>query len=353
MIQLLKTSKVWVCVGSGGVGKTSVAASLGFMAAKQGLRVHVLTVDPSQRLKQTLGIKEGQQTARIEYSELKGELYASIIDPKKTFDEFLARASGSQQAEKLIKNRLYQQLSTSLSGSQEFTALERVYLLQEQGNLDLIILDTPPTKHAIDFLHAPQKLAAVLNEGITKWFRDPDGKKQGIFKTILATGTKTVLKALESITGSEFMSELADFFNSIEKFQGKIQERVTAVHRLLVHPQTHFLLVTSFDEAKLKEAEYFAKEIRQGGYQLSAMLINRAFPYWYNQEVQGASPGVAKLFEQMKYYYQNRDQMFVNFTVRMSDQGEVLRLPELKQEISDIGGVAVMATHLEDGGQKV
>ncbi len=347
MKSLLLSSKVWVCVGSGGVGKTSTAAALGFMAASEGLRVHVLTVDPSQRLKQTLGIQEGQDATEVKHPKIKGKLFASIIDPKKTFDQFISRAAGNIEVEKLKNNRLYQQLTTTLAGSQEFTALERVYLLHESGDFDLIVLDTPPTKHAIDFLQAPQKLSAVLNEGIAKWFRDPGGEKQSFLRGVLSAGTKTVLKALENITGSEFMRELSGFFSAIEKFQDKIEGRVNAVHRLLVDPATHFLLVTSFDEAKLKEAEYFSKEIRKGGYQLSGIIINRAFPYWYEAPLENPSAAVKNLYDNLREYFKVRDQLFQSFSLRMKDEGAVVRLPELKNEVANIDGVAELAEHLD------
>lgn len=351
MKHLLKESKVLVCVGSGGVGKTSISASLGYLACREGLKVHVLTIDPSQRLKTTLGFKSGELSTICPTPGLPGELSASIIDPKKTFDEFLSRASGQAKAHKLLKNKLYQQLSTTLAGSQEFTALEKLYSLYESGQYDLILLDTPPAKHAIDFLEAPQKLAALFHDSIAKWFRDPKGEKQGFLKNILAQGTKQVLRGLESITGSDFMRELADFFQNIESFQGKLEDRVNAVHRLLVHDKTHFALVTSFDEAKLIEAEDFARSIRRSGYKLSAVLINRAYPYWYFEPFQPESPEVNELYNTMKTYFSARDVLFKKFAQQMSSTGVVARLPELRNEISNLDGVAKLAHDLEKGAE--
>lgn len=351
MKSLLKTSKILVCVGSGGVGKTSVSASLGYLAASDGLKVHVLTIDPSQRLKTTLGFKPGELSTVCPTPGLSGELSASIVDPKKTFDEFLARASGQAKAHKLLNNKLYQQLSTTLSGSQEFTALEKLYSLHESGQYDLIILDTPPAKHAIDFLEAPQKLAALFHDSVAKWFRDPEGQKQGFLKSILQQGTKQVLRGLEAITGSDFMRELSDFFQNIESFQSQLEDRVNAVHRLLVHEQTHFALVTSFDEAKLIEAEEFARSIRRSGYKLSAVLINRAYPYWYFEPFQPESAAVNELYQTMKTYFAARDALFQKFASQMASTGVVARLPELRNEISNLDGVAKLAHDLERGAE--
>ncbi len=145
------------------------------------------------------------------------------------------------QLKKIYKNKLYQQLSTNLSGSQEFTALEKLYSAYESKEFDLIILDTPPTKHAIDFLSSPQKLSVLFSEGVAKWFRDPDGKKSGFFGHLLQAGTKQVLKILETLTGSSFVHELSDFFLNIEQWQEQLLKRTTDVHRMLIAPTTHFL----------------------------------------------------------------------------------------------------------------
>lgn len=349
MRELFQSAKVIVCVGSGGVGKTTVASAIALRAAQMGRKVLVLTVDPAQRLKSTMGLEQKDES-EIFHSSIKGKLYASIIDAKKVFDEFVLRASSKEErAKKILNNKLYIQLSTTLSGSQEFTALEKLYSASESGNYDLIVLDTPPTKHAIDFLEAPQKLSHLFNEKVAQWFREPEAGKRGLFRSILQTGTKQVLRALESLTGSEFMSELADFFRSIQQWQGQLEKRIAEAHKLLVHPSTHFVLVTSFDEAKLKEAEFFSREIRKSGYQLSGVLINRAYPKGLDlgMFVAGRNP-LELAYNQYQNYIKSRDQVFQSFSIRMSGQGQVLRLPELMNPISDLEGVVEMAQNMEE-----
>ncbi|MFN7454907.1 MAG: ArsA family ATPase [Pseudobdellovibrionaceae bacterium] len=351
MKSLIENSRVLVCVGSGGVGKTTVASSLALLGAQMGKRVLVLTVDPAQRLKTTMGIEEGQEAVEIKGHQITGQLFASVIDPKKTFDEFVMRAASQpERVKKILNNKLYVQLSTTLSGSQEFTALEKLYSSFESGKYDLIVLDTPPTKHAIDFLEAPQKLAALFTEGVAKWFRDPQGTQQNFFIGLLQTGTRQVLKALETLTGSDFMRELAEFFQNIEQWQGQLEKRAGDVHSLLVSPTTNFVLVTSFDEAKLKEAEYFSKEIKKGGYRLAALIINRAFPFWIQseEELKSKSPPVLSLFKQMKDYYQNREESFSRFSIRMNQQAKILRLPEMREDVSDIAGVELLANYIKE-----
>lgn len=352
MKEIFANAKVIVCVGSGGVGKTTVASALALRAAQLGRKVLVLTVDPAQRLKSTMGLDEKHE-AEIHHPSIKGSLSASVIDAKKVFDDFVIRASSKEEkVKRILNNKLYIQLSTTLSGSQEFTALEKLYASHESGKYDLIVLDTPPTKHAIDFLEAPQKLSHLFNERISKWFRDPESKT-GFFQSILQTGTKQVLRALETLTGSEFMTELADFFRSIQQWQGELERRIAASHKLLVHPDTHFVLVTSFDEAKLKEADFFSRQIRKSGYRLSGVLINRAYPKGLdlNQKVSGSN-ALEKIYLQYQSYLRKREEVYQSFSIRMSDQGRVLRIPELMNPISDLEGVVEMAQNMEEAEGK-
>ena len=167
--ELLKTKKVIVCCGSGGVGKTTISASLGVRAAELGLKTLVLTIDPAQRLMTSLGLKSTNEEVRVTPERFPGELYAAMLDMKRTFDEFIVRLDPSNEvARQVLKNHVYQQLSTALNGSQEYTAMERLLQAVSSGRYDIVILDTPPTKHAIDFLNAPTKIYTLFQESIIK-----------------------------------------------------------------------------------------------------------------------------------------------------------------------------------------
>ncbi|MEN0057557.1 MAG: ArsA-related P-loop ATPase [Bdellovibrio sp.] len=354
---LFAETKILICVGSGGVGKTTIAASMAVLAAKEGLRVLVLTIDPAKRLAQTLGIEGAKDVTRVPGQEYKGELFASVIDHKKTFDDFVARAAQkSEVVQRLYKNRLYQQLSTSLSGSQEFTALEKLYSCYESQEFDLIILDTPPTKHAIDFLQAPQKLSALFHEGVAKWFRDPEGKKSGFLGQLLQTGTRQVLRILESLTGSGFIHELADFFMNIEQWQEKLLRRTVDVQRMLLAPTTRFCLVTSFDQAKLKEAEYFSREIKKGGYHLSTVVLNRVFPHWLNlqseENTMDQYQDLQDLYKQMRAYYAQKNRLYQNFESHIDKNVQIFRIPDLVKDISDLSGLEELSVLLLEGEKK-
>jgi anion-transporting ArsA/GET3 family ATPase len=349
MNSLLSSAKVIVCVGSGGVGKTTVASALAYQAARSGRKVLVLTVDPSRRLKSTMGLDDKEES-QIKLDSGTGQLWAAIINPKQVFDDFVLRfAKDDESLKKILNNRLYIQLSTTLSGSQEFTALEKLYTSFESQKYDLIVLDTPPTQHAIDFLEAPQKLAAMFNEKITKWFRDPSSAKPGIMGRIFQQGTQQVLKVLEKLTGSEFISELADFFSRIQKKQKDLEARVVGAHQLLVDPNTHFVLVTSFDEAKLKEAQYFSKEIRRGGYQLSTIFINRAYPKGVDLSYSPIQKNqVTQLYEKYQTWLRDKQALYQEFSIQMSRDGRVIQLPELLENVSNLDGVEEMANTIRD-----
>ena len=237
-----------VCAGSGGVGKTTIASAIGVRASQIGLRALVLTVDPAKRLATALGLDlNANEDRRVPLSNVTGTLSAAVIDSKKVFDGFIAKHS--QQAEvveRIMRNRLYQQMSTTLAGSQEFTALERLLQSHESGQYDLVVLDTPPTKHAMDFLTAPQRINSLFQEGITKWFMGSSEKSQGFISSLISRGTRTVLKSLESLTGGPFIEELIDFFSAVRSIQQVLRDRSQAVETLLMSEETKFIVVTSF-----------------------------------------------------------------------------------------------------------
>lgn len=330
------STEIVVCIGSGGVGKTTISASLGVWGALQGKKVLVLTVDPARRLATTFGLKEDGSDQRIEFPEAKGELWASVLNSKQTFDDFVRRAANKgADAHSIFKNKLYQQLSTTLSGSQEFTALEKLYSAHESKKYDLIILDTPPTKHAIDFLKAPQKISTLFSEPIAKWFKQ--SKATNLMQQLLQVGTQKVLQALQVLTGSDFVAELKDFFVSIESWQTRLEERTHKVNQLLLNKNTIFNLVTAFDAAKIEEAKAFAQEIREGGYKLKVLTINRSYPNWLPKPFHTGSL-TDQFCTSLNEYYEARLLALQSMTNSIKDL-EILMLPEYDQDIADLKGL--------------
>lgn len=356
--QILETSKVVVCAGSGGVGKTTLSAALAVRAAQLGLRTLVLTVDPAKRLATALALDlKDHEVRKVEGlkergPENTGELSAGVIDSKKTFDAFVVRHSANQElAQKLLANRLYQQLSTTLSGSQEFTSLERLYEAYESKRYDLIILDTPPTKHAIDFLKAPERLSNLFQDSVTKWFMlAGTGEKGGLLSGIINRGTRTVLKSLEILTGSQFIDELVDFFASIRNLQKVLRDRSFGAQKLLLSEETSFVVVTSFDAAKLAEAQYLQGILKKMGYRLKGVIINRAFPLWLEdkeaKKAASTSASVTDFYKTFRRYHSQRYDLYEKFEKTAGESVRIARIPEYNQDVHGLEGLERLAEQL-------
>ncbi|OQW50526.1 MAG: hypothetical protein A4S09_01665 [Proteobacteria bacterium SG_bin7] len=345
--EIINSHKVLVCAGSGGVGKTTLAAALGLKAAQIGKKVLVLTIDPSKRLGTSLGIsRSGGGDVLVPDQKVEGELYAAVLNSKLVFDNFVREAVQNQElAEKFMKNRLYIQLSTKLSASQEFTALERLYSSVDSKKYDLVILDTPPAKHAIDFLRSPQKINSMFQKSVTEWFIRTHNESKSFFSRFSAT--QQILNVFRKITGSNFIDELVEFFTGIEAWQQKVQDRTIEVHKLLVSESTGFVMVSSFDENKLREGVSFAKELKKGGHHLSAVIINRAFPLGLrNEESQIAQKSgpentdiVARLlqyYEKYLKFYEERLNVFEELKANLSEGTAFLQIPDFNQDVGNI-----------------
>ncbi|MEZ4871779.1 MAG: ArsA-related P-loop ATPase [Bdellovibrionales bacterium] len=350
MRSLFENNKVVVCTGSGGVGKTTISASLGVLAAQYGQRVLVLTIDPAKRLATALGIQGDANIVKVPGQNFKGELYAGRIDSVEIFNAFIREAAPSNDVvEKILKNKLYEQLSTTLSGSQEFTSLVKLYEEQKSNKYDLIILDTPPTQHAIDFLHSPEKIYALFQSSITKWFINNTQKGGSVWSRILHKGTQTVLSIFHRVTGSDFMDELSDFFFSLKDLQENITQTCQGTQELLKDKNTAFLLVTSFDRAKIQEASSYYGELVSGGYQLDSIIINRAFPKWVLEPKPEifSSESLEAEYDRQNQYYTTREEMFDQFQKDFADRVNVVKLHELEEELSGLEGLKLVADLIE------
>jgi anion-transporting ArsA/GET3 family ATPase len=331
LIESLESAKVIVSTGTGGVGKTTISAALGAVMARRGKKVLVLTIDPAKRLAQALGLNEGIfEPILVPEASGKGAFYASMIDPKRIFDRFVEKFSPQPEiTAKLKANRLYQQLVTALTGSQEFTSMDRLLSEVEKRQFDLVILDTPPTQNAVDFLRAPKRVVGLFDERITKWFIQGGGKVP-LFSRIVSRGTKAAVAALEKVTGSEFLHELSDFFEQMSYLQGQVKERSRRVEELLKGADTRFLVVAGADEQKLEETKSFLEELGQSGFHSSSLLLNRAYPEWFSQGDFFASDGA--FFNEAVAYYQERRQRLERFEnensfisiFRLADSGKPL-----------------------------
>ena len=277
---LLAGKRVCVCGGSGGVGKTPTSAAIALGLAAEGAKVAVVTIDPAKRLANALGLQELEnEPRRVEpdrltgiRGRLQGELWAMMLDPKRTFDELIERvAADPERAEEIKRNRVYRELSTAVSGSQEFTAVAKLYELDRDGDFDLLVLDTPPSRNALDFLDAPTRLTSFLEGRALKAFIRPTG----LGMRVLGRGAAPLLGALRRVTGVDLISDLTTFFGLLGDMTDDFSERARGVERMLKASTTAFLLVTSAQQAAIDEAIWFRRTLTEGGLPFAGVIVNR------------------------------------------------------------------------------
>ena len=283
--ELIETRTIIVCVGSGGVGKTTMSAAIALRAAQAGKSACVVTIDPARRLATALGMRElGNAETRVgddrfEAAGLeapRGQLWAMMLDTKRTWDDLVRRfARTPEQARRILDNHYYQQLSTARAGSQEFMAMEKLHELHESRRYDLLVLDTPPTRHALDFLDAPQKMMGFMDEGVLGAFLASPLKAGKWGFGFLTSSGAWMFKMLERITGFEVIRDISDFIGSFSGMHAGFRERAVRVEVLLRSPASTFVLVTSPDASTVEEAKYFYGKLADKRMPFGGIVVNR------------------------------------------------------------------------------
>ncbi|MFB6263971.1 MAG: ArsA family ATPase, partial [Bradymonadaceae bacterium] len=280
---ILGEGRLVVCGGPGGVGKTTTAAALGLRASLMGRKVIVLTIDPAKRLANSLGLGElTNQPQQIELEALEpddpGELWAMMLDQEKTFEELVRQAAPDEGAlERSRDNEIFQLLSSALHGMQEYAALDKLHDLYTGGYFDLVVLDTPPTASAIDFLNAPERLARFFDRRILKWFLPESSRSTGFFGSLFDPGS-VVLKLLSRLVGESFVEDLVEFFDTFQYLQETLQERGEMIEFIIRDKQTHFVLVTSAAPRRIREAIHFDDQLEEFDQRAHAFVVNKVTP---------------------------------------------------------------------------
>ena len=284
LAELVATKRVLITVGAGGVGKTTTAAAIGVAAARQGKRVLCLTIDPAKRLAESLGITEMRteastvDPARFEAVgvTLTGSLTAMMLDTKRTFDELVIKYSSTPaKADRLLSNKLYQYVSTSLAGTQEYMAMEKLVAVKDDPRYDLIVLDTPPTANALDFLDAPQRLMEALDSATMKWFVQAFESGGTFSLNLIAKSAATILRGIGRITGGGFLEAMAEFIGELNELFGGFKERASRVESALRGDEVAFVLVTSASPPSIQEVLYFAERLTEAHMPRGAFVVNR------------------------------------------------------------------------------
>lgn len=296
MRKLVTESRVLVCVGSGGVGKTTVSALIGMEAALQGRRVLVLTIDPARRLANSLGVEGLDHTPqRIDLSAFPstgdGELWATMLDMKQAFDAIVEKEiTNAADREALLSNRFYTYFSTSLAGAQELSASDRLIEVVRTGDWDLVVLDTPPTSNALDFLEAPHRYFEALDGAVMQWVSQVGAS---ISRTGSPAGVanQLLLKGLGKITGTELFVELATFFKHFSPLFEGFRERTRATADLFSEAGTRFVIVTAPDPDTVEEALYFREKLAKYAVHLGGVVVNRMRPAMEGNPLLEQGPG--------------------------------------------------------------
>jgi anion-transporting ArsA/GET3 family ATPase len=274
-----RRTRIIVCCGSGGVGKTTTAAALGLRAAAQhGRNVVVLTVDPARRLAQSMGLTSLDNIPRpVPHVSGPGggSLHAMMLDMKRTFDEIVEQHADPDRAEQILANPFYQSLSSGFSGTQEYMAMEKLGQLRQSDAWDLIVVDTPPSRSALDFLDAPQRLSRFLDGKLLRLLTAPAKVGGRAYLRVLNAGFGMVAGALTKILGAQVLRDVQTFVSALDTMFGGFRERADYTYQLLRAPGTSFLVIAAPEPDALREASYFVERLAAEGMPLAGLVLNR------------------------------------------------------------------------------
>lgn len=360
---VLKTKKVVIVSGSGGVGKTTLSAAIAVFAAKSGKKTVVLTIDPSKRLAQTLGIDRLDHPSwhRPKAIPLGKDvkLWAMMLDTKETLDRLIRQYAPSEEiTDKILKNRIYQYLSTMLAGTEDYMALEKLYELWKENQYDVIVLDTPPTKHALHFLEAPERLANFLDENILKWFLKPYFIAGKLSIQFLSAGSYFVFKIIERFTGLQLFYELSEFFINLQTLYTGFRERTLKAREILGSDETAFLLVTVPEKRMFEEAFHFYEKLIEMKLPFGGVIINRMvaeIPLTADERktLENIKLKISKkeqmkleIFEQWEELAKRERIETEQFKKSLPSSVPTYEIPFFAQDIYDIKGLDVINQHL-------
>jgi len=356
LTSLVTTRGVVVCCGTGGVGKTTVAAVIALEAARRGRRTVVVTIDPAKRLADALGLKGLTNDPTLIPFEGSGQLWAMMLDTKSTFDALVAQyAPNARQAASILENRFYRNIAGALSGTQEYMAMEKLYELHEEGRFDLIVVDTPPSRNALDFLDAPRRLTRFLDNRLFRLLMMPT---RAYLKAV-NVATQTFLRAVSRVIGTEVVQDAVAFFQAFEGMEDGFRQRALHVRALLSNPETAFVLVASPRRDAVDEAMFFARKLAESEIAIEALVVNRMHPRFGRgrseadraraQTLGGTDLG--RLFANLADFRNIADgeETHVEALVSRVAPAPAVRVPFLGDDVHDLGGLAEVAGYVFAG----
>ena len=355
--EVVRNRSIVVCCGSGGVGKTTTAAAFALEAARLGRRACVVTIDPARRLANSLGLDRLTNQPTLIGGEWSGELHALMLDAKGTFDDLIQRyADNEEQAEDIKRNRIYRNLTGSLSGTQEYMAMEKLYELVETGRFDLVVVDTPPTRNALDFLDAPKRLTSFLGNRVFQTLMKPT--RAGL--KFMGVATQALLRTIAKVAGADIVHDAVAFFQAFEGMEEGFRVRAGKVRAMLAEEGTAFVLVASPRPDSVDEAVHFAGKLAESELSVTALVVNRVQPRFADDDQLAAlaplamntSDPLSQLVENLAGYTAASDreeQAFADLVVKVMP-APVVRVPLLNGDVHDLVGLGTIADLLFAGG---
>jgi anion-transporting ArsA/GET3 family ATPase len=347
--EVVESSDVVVCCGSGGVGKTTTAAVLGLEAARRGRRVVVVTIDPARRLADALGLDEGLSSEPQRIEVASGELWAMMLDTAATFDGLVrTHADDADQVERILANPFYRNMAGAMSGTQEYMAAETLHALHNDDRFDLVIVDTPPSRNALDFLDAPGVLSRFLDHRVFKLAMLPT---RGGLK-FLGVAAQPIFKAIGRVVGSDVLTDALAFFQAFAGMETGFRERADDVIALLRADATSFVVVASPRHDTIAEAIWFAQQLHDQGVGVAAAIVNRVHPDFAADvdvsEIALDDPVVAGLVHNLRELDAIRaaEVAALEPLVKLTEPAPVVLLPLLQRDVHDIAALDEIATHL-------
>jgi anion-transporting ArsA/GET3 family ATPase len=376
--EVARDRHIVVCCGTGGVGKTTVAAVFAVEGARRGRNAVVVTIDPAKRLANTLGLDALSNTAHeIERgrwdpggaSPPGGRLSALMLDTKSTFDHLVGTyAADEEQAQRILANRFYRNVSTALSGTQEYMAMEKLHELDEEGGYDLIVVDTPPSRHALDFLDAPRRLTRLLDNRIFRLLMMPTRA----YLRVASAAVQRFLRTVSKVVGTEVIDDVVAFFRAFEGMEEGFRDRAASVLALLADPSSSFVLVTSPRRDAVEEAAFFAERLAESDIPVEGLIVNRVHPPFGDEGVDGlraraetlaakvsdttpvagdgaaAADRLAALYENLADFRQvaERERHHVAGIKARAGRAAVAYVPFLARDVYDFDALAEVGRHL-------
>jgi anion-transporting ArsA/GET3 family ATPase len=366
--ELVERRHILLCCGTGGVGKTTTAATLAIEGARRGRNAVVVTIDPAKRLANTLGLETlsnaAHEIARERWdpdgdAAADGRLHALMLDTETTFDQLVQTYAGSEeQAAGILSNRFYRNIAGALSGTQEYMAMEKLYELHDRGGFDLIVVDTPPTRHALDFLDAPRRLTRLLDNRVFRMLMVPT---RGVVR-VGGVAAQAFLRTISRVVGSEAVDDVIAFFRAFEGMEDGFRERAAQVMTLLASDDTAFVLVTSPRRDAVEEAEYFATRLADGEFAVDALVVNRMHRHYCDrdpavlrEQARALAARRSDAANRLAEHYANLADLeevavreraeLTGLEQRMGD-ASVSHVPELGHDVHDFTALRAVGSHL-------